>query len=61
VADQFEAVVVQKAIDIAARSGEIIIDANDAGTLFEQSLAAMGAKKSDPASYQYPSFEMHVR
>lgn len=47
-ADQFEAVVVQEAIDITARSGEIIIDANDAGALFEQALTEVGAEKSSP-------------
>ena len=60
-ADKVEAAVIDDAIDIAARTGEIVIDADDIGVIFEQTLAKMRAKKSGAARYNDACFKMHVK
>ena len=59
VADQIEAVVIDHAIDVAACAGEIVIDADDIGAVFKQTLAKMRAEKSGAASHNHAGFEMH--
>jgi hypothetical protein len=54
-----ETVVIEHAIDITSRSGEVIIDADDIGTVREQTFAKVGAEKSSAPSYQHARFEMH--
>ena len=58
---QIEAVVIDHAIDIAARAGEIIVDADDVGPIFEQTLAKMRAEKTGASSHNHACFEMHAR
>ena len=59
VADQFETLVVQQMLDIAARAAEEIIDADDVGALRKQPLAKVRAEKTRPAGYQDLLFKMH--
>ena len=61
VADQLEAMVIERCVDIAPRAGEIVVDADDAGALFQQPLAQVRAEKSGAAGYQHAGFKMHVR
>jgi hypothetical protein len=59
-ADKFKAMVIEQVIDVAARAGEKIIDADDAGAVLEQSLAKMRTQKSSPAGHKYARFKVHA-
>jgi hypothetical protein len=50
VPDHLETVMIEHALDVAPCAGEIIVDANDVGTLLEQALAKMRAEKSSTSS-----------
>ena len=58
-ADQFEALVIQQMPDVAARSTEIIVDANDIGARGKKPLAEMRAQEAGAAGDQYPLCKMH--
>src|SRR5262249_16350127 len=61
VTDEIEAVVIDHSIDVAARTSEIVIDADDIGAVLEQALAKMRAKKSGAPSHNHAGFEMHIQ
>ena len=58
VPDHFKTMMIEHALDVTTCSGEIIIDANDAGALLEQTLAEVGAEKSGASSDQHTRFEV---
>ena len=49
---------IEHALDVTTRPGEIIIDADDIGALLEQTFAEMGTEKSGSSSDQDTRFEM---
>jgi hypothetical protein len=49
---------IEHPLNIAPRTGEIIIDADDISTLLKQTLAQMRAEKSGATSDQHTRFEM---
>jgi hypothetical protein len=53
-------VVVDHAIDVAARAGEEVINADEDGAVLEQALAKMRAEKSGAAGHNHAGFEMHI-
>jgi hypothetical protein len=61
VADEIEAVVVDDPIDVAAGTGEKVIDADEVGAVFEQALAQMRAEKSGTAGHNHACFKMHYQ
>jgi len=58
VPDDFKTMMIEHALDVTPRSGEIIIDANDIGALLEQTFAEVGAEKSGSSSDQHTRFEV---
>jgi hypothetical protein len=58
VPDDFKTMMIEHALDVTPRSGEIIIDADDIGALLEQTLAEMRAEKSGSSSDQHTRFEV---
>ena len=60
VADQFEVLVVKEMLDIAARAGEEIVDADNVRAVRQQALAEMRTEKAGAAGDQYAFFEMHI-
>jgi hypothetical protein len=61
VAHRLEIVVVEQVLDVAARAGEVIIDARHAGAIFEQTIVKMRAEKSGAPGHQHACFKMHTR
>jgi hypothetical protein len=51
---------IEHRFDVAPCTGEIIIDTDDVGALFEQTLAQMRAEKSGASSDQHTRFEMQL-
>ncbi len=60
-ADDFKAMMIEHALNVAPCSGEIVIDTEDIGALLEQTLAQMRAEKSGAPGDQHTRFEMHCR
>lgn len=58
VPDDFKTMMIEHALDVTTRPGEIIIDADDIGALLEQTFAEMGTEKSGSSSDQDTRFEM---
>jgi hypothetical protein len=56
---QFEALVIEQMLDIAARSGEEIVDAENICPEVQQTLTQMRAEKSSAARDEYARFKMH--
>ena len=59
VADQFEVLVVEQMLDIGARAGEKIVEADDVGALVQQAFAQMRAEKSGTAGDENTPLQMH--
>src|SRR6516225_3676222 len=51
--------VIDDAIDVAAGAGEKIIDTNEVGAVFKQTLAQVRAEKTGAAGHNHTRFEMH--
>jgi hypothetical protein len=58
--DHFEVLVLEQVLDIATRTGEKIVDADDDGSIGEQALTEMRAEETGTASNQCAFFEVHL-
>jgi hypothetical protein len=59
VAQQFEMLMAEQMLDIAARAGEEVIDAQHLAARLQQPFAEMRSEKSGPTGDQDPAFKMH--
>jgi hypothetical protein len=60
VPDHFEVFVFKQMLDITARAGEEIVDADDDRSVGQQALAEMRTEKASAAGDEHAFFEMHI-
>jgi hypothetical protein len=52
--------VFKKMLDITARAGEEVVDADNGRSVSKQALAEMRTEKASAAGYEHAFFEMHI-
>src|SRR5215475_3270387 len=57
--DHFEVLMVEQVLDIATRTGEKVIDADDDRSIGKQAFAKMRAEETSTARHQYSPLKVH--
>jgi len=60
VSDELEVLVVEQMLDVRARAGKKVVEANDVGALRQQAFAQVRPEKSGAVSNKDSSLEMHI-
>src|SRR5262245_43762807 len=58
--DHFEVLMVEQVLDIATRTSEEVIDADDDRSIGEQAFAKMRAEETSTARHQYSLLKVHI-